>query len=103
MNNIYFDSPEEALDKLKDIKLLSKSSKISNLDNIVYKQISDDGIPISYPCNVLGFSYKHTKEKCLGDIYENLIVTANQKTFNINIEYLISMQKKGFGLQKTDE
>lgn len=93
MQDVYFKSDEEALIKLKEIGLLSKTKEVSDLSEIIYKEKNKKNEIKSYKCEVLGYSWKKTNPECINKIYENLIVKSNNKTFHINIDYLKEMQK----------
>lgn len=96
MEKIYFENPEDALSKLKELKVLSKTKKIDDLTKIKYKEISQNNI-CEFKCKVLGYNIKPTNGQCLSRFYENLIVEVNGDMFNINVEELIAMQKKDYG------
>lgn len=93
MQDVLFKTDEEALEKLKEIGILSKTKEIKDLSEIIYKEKDDKNEIKSYKCEVLGYSWKKNSPECINKIYENLIVKSNNKTFHINIDHLKDMQK----------
>lgn len=96
MELIHFKDSQECLEKLIELKVLSKTSKLNKLEELKYKQIVN-GKVVEYKCNVLGFAFKNTKPKCHDLVYENLFIDSDNRRFFINTDYFTSMQKKGFG------
>ena len=103
MNRVKFKDDSEALEKLKDLGIISKTKTVDALSKIVYKEINSNNHIISYPCKVLGFNWKDTPEKCINKLYENLAVEVKDRVFDINIDYLKDMQKKSWGVSELDE
>lgn len=103
MNKVKFEDDIEALEKLKDLGIISKTKTVDALFKIVYKEIDSDNNVITYPCKVLGFNWKSNPEKCINRIYENLTVEVEGDVFNINTEYLKDMQKKSWGAKELEE
>lgn len=97
MELTYFKDDQECLEKLIELKIVSKTSKLTKLDDLKYKQIDSQKV-IEYKCKVLGFASKYTSPQCHDSIYQNLLVSADNRTFNINIDHFTSMQKKSFGI-----
>lgn len=97
LNRVIFKTEEEALVKLKEIGLISKTKTKSALNEIVYKTVNDD-IVTTHECKVIGFNWKYNENKdCINPIYENLTIASDDREFDINIDYLKEMQKKNFG------
>ena len=103
MNRVTFEDDLKALEKLKDLGIISKTKTIDSLSKIVYKEIDSNNDIMSYPCKVLGFNWKDTPEKCINKIYENLTVEVKDMVFDINIDYLKDMQKKSWGAKELEE
>lgn len=99
MELIYFEDKEECLKKLIELKVINKTSKLEKLEELKYKQVIDGNV-VEFKCNVLGFAFKETNPKCHDRIYQNLLISADNREFYINIEYLLSMQKKEFGIHE---
>lgn len=101
MTQVLFKNDGECLAKLKELGILSKTKEISDLSTILYKKVKLDNKVESFSCKVIGFNYKENPDNCINKVYENLIVEADNSTFNINPEYLKDMQSKSWG-QKED-
>lgn len=101
MELIYFKDSQECLEKLIELKVVSKTSKLAKLEELKYKQIVG-GKVVEFKCNVLGFALKDTSPQCHDTIYQNLLVNADDRNFSINIDYFTAMQKKGFGIDSED-
>ncbi|MBQ8998148.1 MAG: hypothetical protein IJ086_05565 [Clostridium sp.] len=103
MNRVRFKDDTEALEKLKDLGIISKTKTIDALSKVIYKKIdSNDNIQSCY-CNVIGFNWKDTPEKSINKIYENLTIEVDGRIFDINIDYLKDMQKKSWGTKELGE
>lgn len=96
MTKVLFNNNEDALEKLKEINLLSKTKNINDLQKIIYKKVDENDCIISFPCEVLGYNHKTTT---FNTLYENLIIKVEDKIFNINIDYLIDMQKSTWNIK----
>lgn len=93
MQDVFFKTNEEALEKLKEVGILSKTKEVSDLSEIIYREKDNQNKMKSYKCEILGYSWKETPPECINKIYENLIVKSNNKIFYINIDHLKDMQK----------
>lgn len=98
MTYVKFEDDLEALEKLKVIGLFTKTKTVAALNQIVYKDIEDNNVR-TYPCKVLGYSWKDTPSKSINSIYENLRINANDREFDINLDFLKDMQKKSWGTE----
>lgn len=103
MNRVKFEDDIIALEKLKDLGIISKTKTVDALSKILYKEIDDNDNIISYSCKVLGFNWKDVNEKCINKIYENLTIEVQDRVFDINIDYLKDMQKKSWGARELEE
>lgn len=98
MERIIFSTREQALLKLKELNILTKSKKEDDLDKLVYKFKDNTGKLLTSSCNVIGYNHKETPKDCINRIYENLILNVDGEEIHINIDFFKDMQSKGFQL-----
>lgn len=96
MVDVFFESNEDVLDKLKEVGVISKSKGVESLLNLVYKEVNVNNCIVEHCCTVKGYSYCETPKGSINDVYENLIIEVRGRVFNINIDYFKDMQKKSF-------
>lgn len=100
MEYIEFKTDEETLEKLKEIGILTKTKTIADISKILYKRVNSDKSIESFTCKVIGYSHKENPKNCINSIYENLRIEVDNRTIDINIDYLKDMQKKSWGAEK---
>lgn len=54
MIDVFFDSNEDALDKLKDLGVIPKSKGVESLLNLVYKEVNVNSCIVEHCCTVRG-------------------------------------------------
>lgn len=87
---ILFTKDEEKLAKFKVWGLAS--SKAMKIPKIYYKGIYADG---SVECDVVGYIEKFTRNECIDQVYETVVIKVGESTHKISPAYLKDMNKKG--------
>lgn len=95
MTKVLFNEDDDkhgVLQKLSELRIIkfqpNKKNQLKKLaENPTYKEHGK-----TYPCKLLGYNYKDSPENSINEYCYNLIIEVNDKTFNINGDYLMSMQ-----------